>query len=226
MCSGFLELAKRRTASMENKDAVLIVDDDPALLYMAGEILKERYAVSFAKSGFEMLSLLEDDYMPDIILLDVDMPGINGFDTLKALRDIEDARDIPVIFLTGANQPESELRGLSSGAADYVTKPFIKEILLARLSVHIENGKRLRQLSMIEKNQLESGIDEVKFEAFVKDFTETERKVMRLIALGYTNQEIADALHYTYNYVKKVAGIIYEKKCVSKRSELKKLFVI
>lgn len=210
---------------MENKNAVLIVDDDPALLKMAGEILRADYAVSCVKSGREAISLLEQDYMPDIILLDVDMPGLNGFDTLTALRRIEDARDIPVVFLTGANQTAAELKGLTSGAVDYITKPFIKEILLARLRVHLENGKRLRQLSMIEKNKLVSSIDETKFEAFVKDFTETERKVMRLIALGYSNQEISDALSYSYFYVKKVVGVIYEKKQVGKRNELKKLLI-
>lgn len=209
---------------MENENTVLIVDDDPALLKMAGEILRADYMVSCVKSGGEALSLLEGDYMPDIILLDVDMPGLNGFDTLTALREIEDARDIPVVFLTGANQPESELKGLSSGAADYVTKPFIKEILLARLRVHLENGKRLRQLSMMEKNKQGVRIDEVKFETLAKDLTETERKVMRLIALGYTNQEVGEKLHYSYAYIKKVSNIIYSKLGFTKRNEIKSYF--
>ena len=210
---------------MENKNAVLIIDDDPALLKMAGEILRNDYAVSCVKSGYEAIALLKTDYMPDVILLDVDMPGLSGFDTLERIREAEDAQDIPVLFLTGALQPESELKGLSSGAVDYITKPFIKEILLARLRVHLENGKRLRQLSMLEKNAQKNMIDEKKFRMFACELSDTEKKVLRFIALGYTNQEIADALSYSYNYIKKVTAIIYEKKCVSKRGEIKKMLV-
>lgn len=210
---------------MKNRNTVLIVDDDPALLKMAGEILNDVYAVSFAKSGLEMLELLEADYVPDIILLDVDMPGMNGFDALRKLRKMEDAQDIPVVFLTGAAGLESELEGLSSGAADYITKPFVKERLLARLHTHLENGKRLRQLSMMEKNKREGGINEAKFEQIAADLTDSERRMLRLIALGYTNKEISESLNYSYNYVKNMASIIYEKKSVKRRNELKKLFL-
>ncbi|WP_243454503.1 response regulator [Desulfosporosinus fructosivorans] len=210
---------------MEDKNTILIVDDDPALLKMAGEILRGNYAVSCVKSGCEAVALLQTDYVPDIILLDIDMPELNGFDTLTALREIENAQDIPIVFLTGVTRTEAELKGLSCGAVDYITKPFIKEILLARLKVHLENGKRLRQLSIVEKNRQEIRIDEGKFERTSAGLSDTERKVSRLIALGYTNQEIGEALHYSYNYVKKVVAAIYEKKYVSKRSELKKLFL-
>ena len=210
---------------LEDKNTILIVDDDPALLKMAGEILRGNYAVSCVKSGCEAVALLQTDYLPDIILLDIDMPELNGFDTLTALREIENAQDIPIVFLTGVTRTEAELKGLSCGAVDYITKPFIKEILLARLKVHLENGKRLRQLSIVEKNRQEIRIDEGKFERTSAGLSDTEKKVSRLIALGYTNQEIGDALHYSYNYVKKVVATIYEKKYVSKRSELKKLFL-
>jgi DNA-binding response OmpR family regulator len=209
---------------MDSKDAVLIVDDDPTLLNMTGVILKELYAVSFAKSGSEMLSLLETDYLPDIILLDIDMPGFNGFDVLAKLREIEDARDIPVIYLTGVTKLESELKGLSSGAVDYITKPFVKELLLARLKIHLDNGKRLRQLSMIEKTKLESGLDKAKFEALAKDLNETERKALLLIALGYTNKEISTDLHYSYGYIKRVVSLIFEKIGFSKRNEIQRYF--
>ncbi len=210
---------------MENKNAVLIIDDDLALLKMAGEILRSHYAVSCVKSGNEAIALLQTDYMPDIILLDIDMPELCGFETLSALREIEDVQEIPIVFLTGVSKTEAELKGLSSGAVDYITKPFIKEILLARLKVHIENGKRLRQLSIKEKESQESRIDGDKFEQASVGLSDTEKKIMRLIVLGYTNQEIGEELHYSYNYVKKVVATIYEKKHVSKRSELKKLFL-
>lgn len=211
---------------MENKNAVLIIDDDPALLRMAGEILRNHYAVSCVKSGQEAIALLQTDYMPDIILLDIEMPGISGFETLPALRNIKDMWNVPIIFLTGVTNTEAELKGLSCGAVDYITKPFIKEILLARLKVHLETGRKVKQFSETKKNDKEARIDEKRYEILAMDLTTTERKVFRLIALGYSNQEIGEELHYSYNYVKKVVGVIYGKKYVRKRSELKKLFLI
>lgn len=208
---------------MENKDAILIVDDDPILLRMADETLRTDYAVSCVKSGRDALSLLTSDYVPDIILLDIYMPELDGFDTMAALREIDDVQDVPVVFISGMNRPEIELKGLSFGAVDYIIKPFVKEILLARIRVHLENGRRLRLLRMMEKSEYSGWLDENKFESAAIGLTETEKKIMRLIALGYTNQEIGQELNYSYNYVKKVAGIIYEKKCVNKRSDLKKL---
>lgn len=209
---------------IEAKSSVLIIDDDLTLLKMAGEILKSKYIVSYAKSGREALALLQTDYKPDIILLDVDMPGLSGFDTLIEFHKIEDIRDIPVVFLTGLNQPEFELKGLSFGAVDYITKPFVSKILLARLKVHIENGKQLRQLCSMKKNNLESRIDEANFEKMTANLTDTEKKIARLVALGYTNQEIGEMLSYSYNYVKKIVSVIYEKSHIKKRSELKKLY--
>ncbi len=209
---------------MENKPSVLIIDDDFTLLKMASEILRYEYAVSCVTSGEEALALMSEDFMPDVILLDVEMPVMNGFETLERLRGMEDAEDVPVIFLTGVNKTEAQLRGFSSGAVDYITKPFVRDILLARVRVHLENGRRLRQLSIIEKKGKNGGLDEKEFKKNSETLTNTEKKILRLILMGYSNQEIAQELNYTYNYVKKVVGIIYEKKYVNKRSDLIGLF--
>lgn len=209
---------------MENKPSVLIIDDDFTLLKMASEILRYEYAVSCVTSGEEALALMSEDFMPDVILLDVEMPVMNGFETLERLRGMEDAEDVPVIFLTGVNKTEAQLRGFSSGAVDYITKPFVRDILLARVRVHLENGRRLRQLSIIEKKGKNGGLDEKEFKKNSETLTNTEKKILRLILMGYSNQEIAQELNYTYNYVKKVVGIIYEKKYVNKRSDLIRLF--
>lgn len=209
---------------MENKPSVLIVDDDFTLLKMASEMLRYKYFVSCVTSGEEAITLMSSNLIPDIILLDIEMPNMNGFETLKYLRKIEDAEEIPVVFLTGITETEAELKGFLSGAVDYITKPFVKDILLARIHVHLENGKRLRQLSIIEKKEKNGGLDEKEFEKNTKLFTNTEKNILRLILMGYSNQEIAQELNYTYNYVKKVVGIIYEKKYVNKRNDLIKLF--
>jgi len=210
---------------MEAKYMVLLVDDDTIFLKTAGSILHGNYEVSLTSSGREALELASTGYVPDIILLDIDMPGMDGYETLSALRDIEDIRDVPIVFLTTLSMPESELKGIELGAMDYITKPFVRELFLARVRLHLENGRRIRQLSMMEKSKYESVIDEVKFEKEVTGLSDTERKVLRLVALGYTNREICETLHYSYDYIKRVVSVIYEKKFVSKRSELKKLLM-
>lgn len=209
---------------MESKNSILIVDDDVTLLKMAGEILKHSYIVSCAKSGYEAISMLLSDYVPDIILLDVDMPNLDGFNTLKKLQQVESAKDIPVIFLTSVTHCDAELKGINYGAVDYITKPFVKDILIARIKVHLENGIRIRKLSILEKKSLNRSIDEDIFNRASKNLTDTEKNIFRLILLGYSNQEIAQELCYSHGYVKKVAGIIYNKNDVNKRNDLIKLF--
>ena len=211
---------------MENKNAVLLVDDDTALLKSVWEILKNDYSVSSVKSGREALDMLGAGYVPDIILLDVEMPGLNGFETLALIREMEGMPDVPVMFLTAAAMPESEAKGISGGAVDYIIKPFVKDTLLARLKHHLETGRRLRRLSrlnMLEKNKTGGGINEEKFERTAAGLTEIEQKMLRLVVMGYSNQEISDTLNYSVSYVKKIVSIIYEKKYVGSRGEMKKL---
>lgn len=208
---------------MENKDMVLLVDDDPTFMKMANDVLRQKYMVSFASSGAQAVELADTGYVPDIILLDISMPGMDGYETLKKLQKFEDIQEVPVIFLTSIATKEAELQGLMSGATDYITKPFTQELLLARVQCHLENGRRLRRLSMMEKDKQETGINEEKFKQAAVDLSETEQKMMRLIILGYSNREIGEALHYSYDYVKRVVSSIYEKNFVSSRGELKKL---
>ena len=208
---------------MNDKHTVLLVDDDPALLKSVGAILKNNYTVSSVKSGHEALRILETGFTPDIILLDIEMPGLNGFETISLIREQEDMQDIPVMFLTGMKVPDAEVKGISSGAVDYITKPFVKEVLLARMKQHLKKGQRMRQLSMMEKNKMPGGVDRAKYERVTAGLTETEKKLLRLIAKGYSNHEISEELHYSVNYVKKVVSIIYEKNGVGSRSEMKKL---
>ena len=207
------------------RDTVLLVDDDHTFLKTASDVLSGIYDVSVACSGDEALALVGAGYVPDIILLDVDMPKLDGFETLSALQKTEDAKDIPVVFLTSMTTTESELRGIKSGAMDYIKKPFVNELLLARVRLHLDNGRRIRQLSMTEKNKLSAVVNEDEFERLADGLSGTERKMLRLIALGYTNREICESLNYAYGYVKNVVGAIYEKRNVGSRSELKRLLL-
>ncbi len=117
---------------------VLVVDDDVANLRMAIRILgAENMRVSCVKSGAEAVKFLHGS-RPDIILLDIHMPAMDGFDTLKSIRENTPASDIPVIFLTADDDNEMETRGLKAGAMDFIRKPFLPEVFLMRVRHTIE----------------------------------------------------------------------------------------
>lgn len=114
-------------------DWILVVDDDTANLRMASHILtSENMRVSCLKSGKDVMKYLRQN-RPDIILLDIHMPGMDGFETLAAIRENEETTDIPVIFLTADDDSDTETRGLKAGAMDFIKKPFVPEILLLRV---------------------------------------------------------------------------------------------
>jgi DNA-binding response OmpR family regulator len=108
---------------MEKHNSILIVDDDPSSLMELVSILKPLYKVYAVKDALSALSKA-NDARPDLILLDVVMPDMSGFEVLKELKKSEAAKNIPVIFITGVTDTESENEGLSIGAADYIHKPF------------------------------------------------------------------------------------------------------
>lgn len=114
-------------------DWILVVDDDTSNLRMASRILSaEQMRVSCLKSGEDALAFLHDN-RPDLILLDVHMPGKDGFETLASIRSGKETAEIPVIFLTADDDSNTETRGLEAGAKDFIKKPFVPEVLLLRV---------------------------------------------------------------------------------------------
>ena len=119
-------------------DWILVVDDDTSNLKMANRILSgENLRVSCLKSGEDATKFLQEN-RPDLILLDVHMPGMNGFDTIAAIRENKETADIPVIFLTADDDSNTEKKGLEAGAMDFIKKPFVPEVLLLRVRHTIE----------------------------------------------------------------------------------------
>lgn len=117
---------------------VLVVDDDSSNLRMASHILSEEsMRVSCMKSGEDAIKFLQDN-RPDLILLDIHMPGMNGFETIAKIKKNEDTADIPVIFLTADDDSNAETRGLEAGAMDFIKKPFVPEVLLLRVRHTVE----------------------------------------------------------------------------------------
>ena len=190
---------------------ILCVDDDISMLNTIEDILiNAGYVVTLAKSGKQAVDFIKKGIEFRLILLDVDMPDMDGYETFKAIRDTGLAKDIPIIFLTGMDTPEFEIKGWEYGASDYITKPFIKSVFLARI-----------------KNRISVPAAEPKYNAEAlaelgKVLSELELTVAKLIADGLSNPEIAEQTHYTYGYIKQVASSILEKTYMKKRSDIRK----
>lgn len=135
-----------------DKMHVLVVDDNPQNLRILGNVLKENtdYSLAFAMNGSEALDYISRS-VPDMILLDVMMPELDGFQVCENLKKREETADIPVIFITAKSEPEDVVRGFEAGGVDYVTKPFNEAELLMRINTHMEL-KRSRDM-LEEKNK-------------------------------------------------------------------------
>lgn len=117
---------------------ILIAEDEPPNLQLLVKVLrKEEYRIAMAGNGRQALELAPN-IMPDLILLDVGMPEMNGFEVCKRLKESPATRDIPVIFLTAKTEDNFVVEGLHAGAVDYVKKPFNATELLARVRTHVE----------------------------------------------------------------------------------------
>lgn len=117
---------------------ILVVDDTIKNLQLLGTVLKEEnYRIAIANNGNQAV-LIASKALPDLILLDVMMPGLNGYETCKKLKEIESTKNIPIIFLTAKSEIEDIIVGFKAGAVDYITKPFNVYELKARVKTHIE----------------------------------------------------------------------------------------
>ena len=133
---------------------ILIVDDTPQNLTVLGELLRPLYQVRAATSGEIALRVAHASPRPDLILLDIMMPGMDGRDVLRRLRESDDTKDIPVIFITAMSSSEDEEVGLDLGAVDYITKPFHPPVVLARVHTQLEL-KQARDRLADQNNWLE-----------------------------------------------------------------------
>lgn len=138
---------------MAPKDHILVVDDNLNNLQLCAKILREKnYNVSLAEKGSSAF-LVIDQQKPDLILLDVMMPEIDGYQVCRKLKSIEATRDIPVIFLTARNDMNDLLEGFNAGGIDYITKPFNQQELLVRVSTHLELSKARKKIVEMNKTK-------------------------------------------------------------------------
>ena len=153
----------------DEKKKILVVDDNSENIRIIGSILRENaFQVGFATGGQQALDILESKVEAyDLVLLDVNMPGINGFEVCKVIRKNDRFKEIPVIFLTANSEPEHIIEGFSCGGQDYVTKPFHSGELLSRINTHIElkeSREQLKQMNAILEEKINQRTREL-FEA-------------------------------------------------------------
>lgn len=134
------------------KNIILVVDDDKTNLTLAQKILLSQYRIAATNSGKAALKYLEKNH-PDLILLDINMPEMDGFEVMEQIRKNEETADIPIIFLTADNQPDTEIKCFQMGAVDFVAKPFIPDVLISRVSKTIELQQYRNNLKKMVKEQ-------------------------------------------------------------------------
>lgn len=140
--------------SHQPKMRIMIIDDNVTNLNIARTALEQQYEVLLFPSGEKALKLFER-ITPDLILLDVDMPGMNGFEVIKHIKQSSyPVRNVPVIFLTANNNSDSEYDGLNLGAVDYITKPFSFPLLLKRVELHLQLQQYSRHLEKMVKEKM------------------------------------------------------------------------
>lgn len=135
------------------KQCVLVVDDSPENIDVLSEVLRDEYRIRVATSGEKALKIVYSDEPPDLILLDIMMPGISGLEICRRLKANPDRRRIPVIFVTAMSSTDDERRGLETGAVDYITKPISPPIVKARVRTHLALYDQSRELERMVRQR-------------------------------------------------------------------------
>ncbi len=187
---------------MGDKSIVLVVDDAPENLVLISSILKDLYRIKVATSGRKALSILSNaKQKPDLILLDISMPDMNGFDVCVQFKASELTASIPVIFLTSLTEVEDEEKGLSVGAVDYIHKPVSPPVLLARVETHLKL-KEAQDFLKIQNSILEKMVKQRTFEL-------AQSQQATMVAMGalaeFRDPETGNHLRRTQHYIKQLA---------------------
>ena len=153
--AGYRAVGREKMVEGGRKPKILIVDDTPENIQVLMGTLKDQYAIVAAINGEKALKMAVAEPRPDLILLDIMMPGMDGYEVCRRLKADEQVRDIPVIFVTAKTEVEDETLGFELGAVDYITKPFSIPVVKARVKAHLDL-KRLRDLEAIQRAKLEA----------------------------------------------------------------------
>jgi adenylate cyclase len=197
---------------------ILVVDDTPENVDVLAGVLSPLYRVKVALNGEKALRIAESDDPPDLILLDVMMPEIDGYEVCRRLKANPSTRDIPVIFVTARTEEEDETRGFETGAVDYLTKPISPPVVLARVRTHVSlkhSLTRLEQLSTKLGRYLSPQVYQSLFEGKTEARIQTSRKKLTIFfsdIVGFSaqtdNLEPEDLHHVLNSYLNKMSRIV------------------
>ena len=157
----------------EKRAKILVIDDEKSNIDVLVGLLSPYYKTAAAKNGEQALRRLEHPPLPDLILLDIAMPGMDGYEFCRRIKESSATRDIPVIFITGKNEERDEAKGFQAGAVDYITKPFNPLIGMARVHTHIELKRRG---DMLERLAGLDGLTGINNRRKFDEYLESERK--------------------------------------------------
>ena len=191
--------------------SILVVDDNPK--FLADALPMYGYEVTIAEDGLEALKILgKEDSHFDLILLDVMMPNMDGWDTLKAIRKNKETEFTPVIMLTAVSEDQKIVSGLKIGADDYIVKPFILPNLLARIEAVLRRSSWQKDTQNKTEKTLNKDVN-------IELLTPKEKEVLALVAKGASNQEIADKLCVRDVTVKTHLNSVFKKLKVTNRTQ-------
>jgi len=190
---------------------VLLVDDNPK--YLKDALPYYGYNVRTAIDGIQAIEILATENIKfDIILLDVMMPNLDGWETLKAIRKLEKTKFTPVIMITAVSEEQKVIAGLKNGADDYITKPFVLPNLLARIEAVLRRSQWTKQAGG-------AGVLPFKSKASLQTLTNREKEVLTLAAKGANNKDIAEKLVLREVTVKSHLNSIFKKLNVTSRTQ-------
>lgn len=186
---------------MSKKPLILIVDDNPQNLQVLGSMLKEHnYKPAAAQNGGKAIEFVHKK-IPDLILLDVMMPGMDGIEVCRRLKAQESTRDIPIIFITALSEIKDKLKAFAIGGVDYITKPFITEEVLARINVHIKLKEALEKLLQVSITDEMTGVFNRRFayEILTKQI-ETAKKTKENFIICYIDIDNLKKINDTHGH--------------------------
>jgi len=192
-------------SEVRGRETIIMVDDDLTNLAVTRNNLAGKYNFFTVPSGAKLFQVLKK-VTPDLILLDIEMPDIDGFEVIKLLKSTEATTHVPIIFLTAKMDPETEIKGLDLGAVDYITKPFSRELLIKRIDVHLLLERQKNELLNYSHN-LEDEVNKK-----TKAVLELQNTMLKTVAELVERRDSVTGGHIerTQHYLKLLVDLLVE----------------